>query len=155
MEISKECREEIEMVLSKFKGNESALLPILHIIQRDQGYISIDAEEYVANLLHIPPTRVHGVYTFYTMYNKKPVGKYLIQVCINISCSLLGGKHLLDHILEKLGIKIGETTEDGRFTVINVECLGSCGTAPVMQVNETYYENLNESEIDNILNSFV
>jgi NADH-quinone oxidoreductase subunit E len=153
MDISKESQEDIERALSKFKSKQSALLPILHIIQKEKGYISTEAEEYVANLLDIPPARVHGVVTFYTMYNKNPVGKYLIQVCTNISCSLLGGGHLLDYILNKLGISLGETTEDGKFTVINVECLGSCGTAPVMQINDRYYENLNESEIDKILES--
>ncbi len=129
----------------------AALLPTLHLAQKEFGYISSEVEEYVAGYLDLPVTHVHGVATFYTMYNKKPVGKYHIQVCTNISCSLLGADHLFDYLSKKLKIGDGETTEDKKFTLSSVECLGSCGTAPVMQINDDYYEDLTEEKIDEIL----
>jgi NADH:ubiquinone oxidoreductase subunit E len=91
------------------------------------------------------------VATFYTMYNRKPVGKYHLQVCRNLSCSLMGAEHLIEHVAGRLGVRPGETTADGKFTLSTVECLGSCGTAPVMQVNDDYYEDLSEDKVDAIL----
>jgi NADH-quinone oxidoreductase subunit E len=104
-------------------------------------------------LLGLSRARVDGVITFYTMFNKKPVGRHHLQVCRNVSCSLLGAIHLIEHISEKLGITPGETTGDGRFTLSLVECLGSCGTAPVMQVNDDYVENLDKEKIDELLDT--
>ena len=101
----------------------------------------------------LPATQVSAAATFYTMLNTKPVGRHLIQVCTNISCSLLGAEHLLSYLSHKLGIDVGETTDDGRFTLLEVECLGSCGTAPMMQVDDGYYENLTEEKVDQILAS--
>ena len=118
---------------------------------REFGHVSDEAIVYVAGLLGLSPARIEGVATFYTMYNRKPVGKYHVQICRNISCSLLGAEHLITHVAEKLGVKPGETTPDGRFTLSQVECLGSCGTAPVMQINDDYHENLTEASIDAIL----
>jgi NADH-quinone oxidoreductase E subunit len=97
------------------------------------------------------PAEIEGVATFYTMYNRVPVGKYHVQICRNISCSLLGAEHLIEHVSKKLGVRPGETTPDGKFTLAKVECLGSCGTAPVMQVNDEYHENLTVESIDRIL----
>src|ERR1700690_2549771 len=107
--------------------------------------------KYVGELLNVPISDVYGVVTFYTMYNTKPVGKYHFQVCTNISCQLLGAEELRDHICQKLNIKLGETTGDEKFTVQEVECLGSCGTAPAIQVNDDYYENLNIEKVDTLL----
>jgi NADH-quinone oxidoreductase subunit E len=151
MEFSAEAKKQVDKLLSRYPTKEAALLPVLHVAQKEFGYVSPDVEKFVAGVLELPPIKVHAVATFYTMYNKKPVGKYHVQVCTNIGCSLLGADHLVKYIEKKLGIRKGETTADGRFTLIEVECLGSCGTAPVMQVNDDYYENLTEQKIDAIL----
>jgi NADH-quinone oxidoreductase E subunit len=148
---SKETRAKYERLLTRYPNREAAILPTLYLAQREFGHLSDKAILYVADLLGFTPARIDGVATFYTMYNKKPVGKYHLQVCRNLSCSLMGAEHLIDRVSEKLGVKPGETTADGRFTLSTVECLGSCGTAPVMQVNDDYHENLSEESIDAIL----
>ncbi|HEY7585796.1 MAG TPA: NADH-quinone oxidoreductase subunit NuoE [Candidatus Deferrimicrobiaceae bacterium] len=145
------ARRELEAILSRYPDKEAAILPALHLAQREFGYVSDEAIVYVAGLLGFTPARIEGVATFYTMYNRKPVGKYHVQVCRNISCSLMGAEHLIEHVSKKLGIKPGETTPDGRFTLSKAECLGSCGTAPVMQVNDDYHEELTEEKIDVLL----
>jgi len=145
------ARRELEAILSRYPDKEAAILPALHLAQREFGYVSDEAIVHVAGLLGFTPARIEGVATFYTMYNRKPVGKYHVQVCRNISCSLMGAEHLIEHVSKKLGIKPGETTPDGRFTLSKAECLGSCGTAPVMQVNDDYHEELTEEKIDALL----
>lgn len=145
------ARRELESILSRYPDKEAAILPALHLAQREFGYVSDEAIVYVAGLLGFTPARIEGVATFYTMYNRKPVGKYHVQVCRNISCSLMGAEHLIEHVSKKLGIRPGETTPDGRFTLSKAECLGSCGTAPVMQVNDDYHEELTEEKIDALL----
>jgi NADH-quinone oxidoreductase E subunit len=126
-------------------------LPSLYVAQGEQGYVTQEAMAEIARILEIPPTQVYEAATFYTMYNKKPVGKYHIQVCANLSCSLLGADDLVEYLSGKLGIKKGETTEDKRFTLTTVQCLGSCGTAPMLQLNDDYHEDLTEEKIDKIL----
>lgn len=153
MEFSPQAKKEIERLLSRYPNKEAALLPTLHLAQREFGYVSNEAEALVAATLDLPQPRVHGVATFYTMYNKKAVGKYHVQVCTNIACSLLGADSLLAYLEKKLGIKPGQTTPDGKITLNAVECLGSCGTAPVMQINDDYYESLTEKKIDDIIAS--
>ena len=150
---SKETRAKYERLLTRYPNREAAILPTLYLAQREFGHLSDEAILYVADLLGFTPALIYGVATFYTMYNKKPVGKYHLQVCRNLSCSLMGAEHLIERVSEKLGVQPGETTADGRFTLSTVECLGSCGTAPVMQVNDDYYENLSEESIDAILDS--
>jgi len=148
---SEETRAKHDRLLTRYPNREAAILPTLYLAQREFGHLSDEAILYVAELLGFTPARIYGVATFYTMYNKKPVGKYHLQVCRNLSCSLMGAEHLIEHVAMKIGVKPGETTADGRFTLSTVECLGSCGTAPVMQVNDDYYENLTEESIDAIL----
>ncbi|MBI5575888.1 MAG: NADH-quinone oxidoreductase subunit NuoE [Deltaproteobacteria bacterium] len=148
---SENGRREFEALLARYPDKEAAILPTLHIAQREFGHVSDEAVVYVAGLLGFTPARIEGVATFYTMYNRKPVGKYHVQICRNISCSLLGAEHLIGHLSKKLGVKPGETTPDGKFTLSTAECLGSCGTAPVMQVNDDYHENLTEEKIDALL----
>ena len=148
---SEETRAKHDRLLTRYPNREAAILPTLYLAQREFGHLSDEAILYVADLLGFTPARIYGVATFYTMYNKKPVGKYHLQVCRNLSCSLMGAEHLIEHVARKIGVKPGETTADGRFTLSTVECLGSCGTAPVMQVNDDYYENLTEESIDAIL----
>ena len=148
---SEETRAKHDRLLTRYPDREAAILPTLYLAQREFGHLSDEAILYVADLLGFTPARIYGVATFYTMFNKKPVGKYHLQVCRNLSCSLMGAEHLIDHVARRIGVKPGETTADGRFTLSTVECLGSCGTAPVMQVNDDYYENLTEESIDAIL----
>jgi NADH-quinone oxidoreductase E subunit len=150
--LSEESKAEIQKIREEYPDPRSALLPALYLAQRDYGgWLPEAAFDEVAAVMELSTTRVAAVASFYTMLNKEPVGRHLIQVCTNISCSLLGGEHILDYVGRKLGIAVGETTADGRFTLLEVECLGSCGTAPMMQVDDQYYENLTEEKIDRIL----
>ena len=151
MAFSEETRAAFERMLIRYPTREAAILPTLYLAQREFGYLSDEAIVVVADLLGFTPARIEGVATFYTMYNRKPVGKYHLQICRNISCSLLGAEHLIEHVSRKLGIRPGETTPDGKFTLSRVECLGSCGTAPVLQLNDDYHEDLNEEKIDALL----
>jgi NADH dehydrogenase (ubiquinone) flavoprotein 2 len=144
----------IEEIKKRYPTTMSAVLPVLWIAQEQFGWISEEVMRYVAGLLNVPYNHILGVVSFYTMYNKKPVGKYHIQVCGNISCMLRGSDNLIEHIEKKLGIKVGETTADKMFTLTEVECLGSCGTAPMMQVNDDYYDNLTVEKIDKLLEEF-
>jgi NADH-quinone oxidoreductase E subunit len=148
---SDEIQEEVRGIIAQFPVKRSALLPILHLVQREEGYVSEEAMRWVAKALDLTPIQVYEVVTFYTLYNQKPVGKYLLQVCKTLSCALVGAGQLISHLEKKLGIKAGETTEDGLFTLKTVECLASCGTAPMMQVNDSYYENLDGEKVDALL----
>ncbi|KAA0210901.1 MAG: NAD(P)H-dependent oxidoreductase subunit E [Ignavibacteriaceae bacterium] len=147
--------EELKIVnnhLKKYPHKMAATLPVLWMIQDKYGWISKDAMRYVAGLLDVPPDHVYGVVTFYTMYNEKPVGKVHLQICTNVSCMLNGAYDIFHYISDKLKIKNKETTTDGIFTIEEVECLGSCGTAPMMQVNNReYHENLSLDKIDTLL----
>ncbi len=150
--LSEQSKADILKIRDEYPDAQSALLPALWRAQRDyDGWLPEGAFDEVAALMDLPPTQVAAVASFYTMLNRKPVGQHLIQVCTNISCSLQGAEHLLDYVARKLGIGVGETTPDGRFTLREVECLGSCGTAPMMQVDDAYYENLTEEQVDSIL----
>jgi NADH-quinone oxidoreductase subunit E len=144
-------REEFDRLLTRYPDGKAAILPALYLAQKEFGYVSDEAIVYIAGLVGTSSAEVEGVATFYTMYNRRPVGKYHVQICRNISCSLLGAEHLIEHVSKKLGVRPGETTPDGKFTLAKVECLGSCGTAPVMQVNDEYHENLTVESIDRIL----
>ena len=144
-------RAEFERLLTRYPDRKAVILPALHLAQKEFGYVSDEAIAYIAGLVGTSSSEIEGVATFYTMYNRKPVGKYHVQICRNISCSLLGAEHLIEHVSKKLGVRPGETTPDGKFTLAKVECLGSCGTAPVMQVNDEYHENLTVESIDRIL----
>jgi NADH-quinone oxidoreductase subunit E len=131
---------------------KSVLLPVLHIAQEELGgYLSVDVMDYVASLLEIQPIEVYEVATFYSMFHLEPVGKYVIEVCQTGPCAICGGERILDHLEKVLGIKAGETTPDGLFTLKTVECLGACGTAPVMQVNTEFYESMTNEKIDRII----
>jgi len=142
---------ELERILPRYPNRAAAILPALHLVQKEFGHIPDEAIPCVAAAVGTSPADVEGVATFYTMYNRRPVGKHHLQICRNLSCSLMGAEHLLAHLSGKLGIRPGETTPDGMFTLSVVECLGSCGTAPVMQVNDDYHENLTVDSIDALL----
>jgi NADH-quinone oxidoreductase subunit E len=149
--ITESTRKKIDEIVTHYKRKEAALLPVLHLVQGEVGFISAQEEKQVAEILGIKPIKVREVATFYTMINRKPVGKYLIQVCSNLSCSLLGGASLLEHLKNKLGIDVGETTPDKKFTLTTVECLGACEQAPCMMINFDYFGNLDHEKIDEIL----
>ncbi|HEV8129409.1 MAG TPA: NADH-quinone oxidoreductase subunit NuoE [Candidatus Eisenbacteria bacterium] len=149
--LSSEARKDIEKLKSVYETNQSALIPALHRAQADQGWLSAETQSEVAKLLDLSLQTVAGVVSFYTMFHQKPVGKYLLQVCRNLSCTMLGGQELRKKLEERLGISEGETTPDGRFTLIEVECLGSCGTAPVLMVNDRYVENVKAADVDRLL----
>ncbi len=153
LEFSKKSIDKIKETLSKYPEKEASLLPILHIAQEQFSFISQDVIELVALTLDINSSRVKEVATFYTMYNKKSVGKYHIQLCKNISCSLRGSSQIKEQLEKILNIKVGETTSDGKFTLNTVECLGACGTAPVMQINDKYYESLTPENLKAIIDS--
>ena len=132
---------------------KSAVLPLLHLAQEEfDGWLSVDAMDYVARMLHIQPVEVYEVASFYSMYNLQPVGKYVIEFCHTGPCALRGAEDTLKYIERKLNIKVGETTKDGMFTLKTVECLGACGYAPMFQVGMNYYENLNDyHKVDEVL----
>jgi len=152
---SQEELKQVEYHISKYPKKMSAVMPVLWMIQEKYGWISIDSMKYIGELLELPYEHVLGVATFYTMYFKKPVGKYHLQICTNVSCMLCGGDKLFKYVSDKLGIKNKEVTSDGIFSIEEVECLGSCGTAPMLQVNnKEYYENLTLPQVDDLLDRF-
>lgn len=141
----------IDELIPRYPVKEAALIPAMHLLQDDIKWMPVEAMDWIADKLEIPRVRVYGVASFYTMFRRKPAGKLRLEVCTNLSCSLLGGTHIRDFLCEKLGIKPGETTPDGKITLTEVECLGSCGTAPVMLVNDKFYENLTPKKIEALL----
>ncbi|MCB0362012.1 MAG: NAD(P)H-dependent oxidoreductase subunit E [Bdellovibrionales bacterium] len=143
-ELSKEGLEFVKKEMKRYETVRSAIIPCLFRVQKENGgWVSPDSASYLAKTMDVPEAWVQEVLTFYTMFNQKPVGKYHVQVCCNISCSMSGGRELAQELSQALNIKKEEgRSPDGRYTLSRVECLGSCGTAPMMQVNEDYYENL-------------
>ena len=147
-------KKKAEQLLGIYPQKEALIIPLLHELQRELGYLPDEAMDALADYLKVPPVRIKGVVLFYTMFNRKPVGKFHIQVCRNISCSLMGAGNIIDFLKKNLGINEGETTADGYFTLSTVECLGSCGTAPVMMVNDDYFEDLTMDKIEKLLKEF-
>lgn len=132
--------------------HKSALLPILHMAQQEfGGWLDVKTMDYVASLLNIEPVEVYEVATFYSMYNLKPVGKFVFEICQTGPCMVKGSDNIVDYIREKLKIEVGETTADGLFTLKTVECLGACGYAPMMQLGKTYREHLTKDRVDQII----
>ncbi|MDP4176015.1 MAG: NAD(P)H-dependent oxidoreductase subunit E, partial [Bacteroidota bacterium] len=129
------------------------VMECLYIAQEQNGYITNEVMQEIASILQIDPVEVLSVVTFYTMYHKKPVGKYHVQVCTNVSCMLKGGYEIMDKVVEKLGIKADQVTPDNKFSIEEVECMGACGSAPMMSVNYDYYENLTKEKVSEILDS--
>jgi NADH-quinone oxidoreductase E subunit len=148
---SKAVEKELQELLTRFPSKRSALIPALHIIQREAGHLSDEAMQYVADLIGLTPAQVSEVASFYLMFHRKPVGNNVLWVCQNLSCTLRGTEEIIEHLEKRLNIKVGETTPDGKFTLLRQECLGSCDTAPVMQVNDEFEENLTPERVDQIL----
>ena len=153
LEFSPEAYREFEETVGRYPQKEAAMLPVLYLAQREFGYLSEEAIAYVAKLMGQSPARVQGVVSFYTMLNMRPIGRHHIQICRTLPCALGGAEQITGFIKQKLGIDIGQTTADGRFTLSEVECLASCGTAPMMQINDDYYESLTEAKVTEILDS--
>lgn len=157
IEFTPEVMANVQAIIKRYpEGKEkSALLPILHIAQAEfDNWLDVPVMDYVASILNIQPIEVYEVASFYTMYNLKPVGKYVLEFCHTGPCCLMGAEKMLDYIQAKLGIKIGETTPDGMFTLKTVECMAACGYAPMMQVGDFYYEHLTEEKVDRIFEYF-
>jgi NADH-quinone oxidoreductase subunit E len=149
--LTPERERELAEILTRYPTKMAACIPALHLCQEQHGYIDDDVITWVANRLNLSPAHVKGVVTFYTLFNQKKVGKHQIWVCRTLPCALRGAGDLLAHCEKRLGIKAGETTPDGKITLRTAECLASCGTAPMMQVDKDYYENLTPAEVDKIL----
>jgi NADH-quinone oxidoreductase subunit E len=151
LEFSPETLKKFEDTVARYPKREAAMLPVLSLAQQEFGYLGSEAIEYVARLMGQAPAQVHGVVSFYTMFNMKPIGRHHIQVCRTLPCALRGAEKVTESLKRRLGLQVGQTTPDGRFTLSEVECLASCGTAPMMQINDDYYENLNEEKVAAIL----
>ena len=150
---SPEVEAEMDRHIAKYPVKRSSILPLMFIVQRERGYLDAPAVAYLAKRLDLRTTDIWEVATFYSMIYTKPIGKYHIQVCKTLSCKLLGSGKITKHCSEKLGIKVGETTPDGKFSLSEVECLGSCGTAPMFQINFDYHENLTTEKVDQIIDA--
>lgn len=150
---SEEKLAKVREIIARYpEGKQkSALLPVLHLAQEVYGWLSPETMDYVASLLQIEPIEVYEVATFYSMYNLKPVGKYLFEVCQTGPCMISGSDDIVEYIKQRLGINVGETTPDGLFTLKTVECLGACGYAPMMQLGKHYKEHLTREKVDQII----
>ncbi len=146
--------KKVEQIFSQYPDKKSATLPLLHLAQSQHGYISNSVINTIADLVDCHPAIVMDCVSFYTMLYTKPQGRHIIQVCQTLSCSLNGADSLVDYVSDKYEIEPGETSADGRFTLMKVECLGSCGTAPVVQINKEYHEGLSSQQFDKLLESF-
>jgi NADH-quinone oxidoreductase subunit E len=150
-QFTEENTKRVESSKKKYPTSRAAIMDVLYIAQEQNGFISREVMEETASLLQIDVVEVVGVVSFYTMYHQKPVGKYHIQVCTNVSCMLRGGYEILNGIIDKLGINLNEVTKDEKFSIEEVECMGSCGTAPMIAINEDFYENLTKEKVNQIL----
>ena len=146
-----EYKERFEKILTRYPNKQAALLPSLALAQEVRGHVSSESMDRVAELLELSPAYVRGVTTFYTMYNKRPVGRYLVQVCTNISCNLCGADEVMEAFLRYTDTEQGETSDDGNFTVIEAECLAACGFPTCVQINSRYYENVTPAEVPKII----
>lgn len=154
LQFSETALKRVEWLRTRYPEDfqQALILPVLHMAQREFGWVNEAVIRYVAGLIPVPPMMVEEVATFYTMYNKRPTGRWHLQVCHNLSCSLMGAEVIIEHLEQKLGIPAdGSTTEDGEFTLTRAECLGSCGTGPMLQCNDHYHENLSLKSVDELI----
>ncbi len=140
-----------EDVIARYPVRKSALIPLLHLAQEQDGHLTDDAMTHIAELIDLTPAEVLGTASFYEMFKREPVGDYVVNVCTNISCMLLGGEELLHHLERRLGIKAGSTTPDGKFTLEDVECIAACTEAPCLQVNYRYFHKVSHAQVDELL----
>jgi len=146
-----EFERRVDALVARYPEPKAAMLMVLWEVQKEKGWIDSESEAWVGKRLGTSPAQVHGVVSFYTMYKQKPMGRHHVQVCTTLSCMLRGSDELMGHLEQKLGIKPGEVTADGKFSLVRVECLGSCGTAPMFQLNDDYHENLTLESVDRLL----
>ncbi len=151
VEFSAEQLAEVRRLQGLYPDPRAALLPVLHMAQDTFGHVSLEAEEYVATLFNLSPAHVHEVVTFYTLYFQQPKGRHMVAVCHNLSCHLAGAPRIIEHLKQRLGVAVGETTDDGRITLQSVECLCACEHAPMMQVDDRYEFDLTPEKVDRIL----
>ncbi len=151
IEFSESAKKRYQEILKRYPEKRAAVLPVLTLAQREFGWISPEVAEYVGNLMGYPPSDMLSVASFYTMLHKRPAGKYHIEVCRNVSCWLMGTYRCVDEIKRRLNLELGAVTPDGKFSLALTECLGSCGTAPAMQVGDRYYENLTPERVAEII----
>ena len=149
--LSADREQKLTEILTRYPTRMAACIPLLHLCQEQNGWVSDEVVTFVSNRLDVPPAHVEGVVTFYTLFNQHPVGRHQVWVCRTLPCALRGSGSILHHCEKKLGIKPGETTADGAITLRTAECLASCGTAPMMQVDKEYHENLSTEKVDEIL----
>jgi NADH-quinone oxidoreductase subunit E len=149
--LSPKGEEELAKILSRYPNKQAACIPALHLCQDELGWVSPGVMKFVADRLDLSTAHVQGVVTFYTLFNQHPVGKHQLWVCRTLSCALRGSDAMIAHCEKRLGIKVGETTKDGKVTLRTAECLASCGTAPMIQVDKDYHENLTVESLDAIL----
>ncbi len=151
--LSEANQRRVEELRKRYPTSQALVLPVLWIVQEQEGYISEDSMKYIGTLLNVPFGHILGVVTFYTMLQKKAVGKHHIEVCTNISCMLRGSGKILEHLEKRLGVNAGETSPDQRWTLSEAECMGSCGTAPMIAIGDEYYENLTLEKVDKLIDS--
>lgn len=151
VKLSEAAEKRVEELKKRYPDPRSAVMPVLYVAQEELGHLSGDAITWVSEQVGLAPVHVRELVTFYTMYYSKPVGKYHFQVCRTLSCALRGSKQLMEYLNERFGIAPGEVTEDGKFSYEAVECLGSCGTAPMCEINDTYFENLTPEKLAEIV----
>lgn len=149
--LSSKFYEAMKLLEPRYPTKVALMLPALHAAQDELNWLPGEALDEIADYIGCHPAQVREVASFYTMYNLKPVGKYHLKICTNVSCALRGAEEVVEHCSKKLGIEVGETSRDKRFTLNEEECLGACGTAPAMMLNNDYYENLSSQKIDDIL----
>jgi NADH-quinone oxidoreductase subunit E len=151
MPFPESLRKRIDDVVAGSETKQSALIPVLREVQNEFGYLSGESMEEAAGILGIPPSSVQNVASFYTMFFRKPVGEHVIWICRTLSCALRGAEHVEHHVCNRLGVKTGETTADGKITIMEAECLASCGTAPVMLIDDKLEENLTKEKVDRLI----
>ncbi|HCC69287.1 MAG TPA: NADH-quinone oxidoreductase subunit NuoE [Nitrospiraceae bacterium] len=152
--LSESAIKELDEIRARYPTSRAALLPALYVAQRESGWLSPGAMEYVAQVLNMPKAVVRGVASFYAMYKHRPMGRHLIQLCTNVSCMILGAERLVDFLKDKYGLEEGSTTSDGRFSLVIMECIGGCDVAPSMLVDSDYYGSLTEETIAGILEKY-
>jgi NADH-quinone oxidoreductase, E subunit len=153
--LSEENQKKVEELRKRYPTSQALVLPVLWMVQEQEGYISEDSMKYVAALLQIPFGHILGVVSFYTMLQKDRIGKHHIEVCTNVSCMLRGSRKILEHIEQRLGISVGETSPDKKWTLSEAECMGSCGTAPMLAIGDEYHENLTLEKIDKLIDNLI
>jgi NADH-quinone oxidoreductase E subunit len=153
VELSTETTQKCEEIIARYPDGwkEAAILPVLHLLQREWGYVSLEGLKFVAQLLGMPAARAAGVMSFYPMFHKAPVGRHVIQVCSTLSCALCGAEEVVDYLKEKLKIEVGETTEDGRFTLEKSECIAACEGGPAIRINDELHRYLSKEKLDKML----